>query len=514
LLALLLQRCRVVAHVEVEERAHALARRLARAHEPGAGREGARGRARALGLHHVRGFEGLLGTLDLDALAEQRAQEFLLAPQVAVRLDHQHALVSGRVRGHVAAAVREVVAQGLGAVGGQGRQVGPARRGLVVHRLAIGEDRARVATQCETGRCRLLVEDPDRTRERGPRVGVERAPGIGPLARVVGPAVLVEGARGSFRVAAVPLVEARRELGVVRARLWIEQEGVVRAHLVRIDEELRREGPHRLPAPARLRLRARHPVAVHVEQVVVAAPEGPAPAVHAVVVEVGREAGRLLDHRDDALAPVGVQARIDHDHEFVEQLRGLASRVGHEVVPERDGGVGAGELVPVDRVAHPRHGRAGQDALGLGLGKPARVGELGEVGAQRVEAREVLRRADGGPHELAPLVRAREGLDADARGLRGPGAEASQDLGMVRQARAVRLAEDRLGRRELRVVARAREEGGRVGQFLWIAEADRGRARRVARERIGLRLVRGRGAAEDQGDREELESEGLHAALG
>ena len=74
-------------------------------------------------------------------------------------------------------------------------------------------------------------------------------------------------------------------------------------------------------------------------------------------VEVRAEAGRLDDHRADALAAVRVEARIEHDDGAVEHALDLVAPSGSEVVGERRRGLGGARLVAVDAVAHPSDAR-------------------------------------------------------------------------------------------------------------------------------------------------------------
>jgi hypothetical protein len=123
---------------------------------------------------------------------------------------------------------------------------------------------------------------------------------------------------------------------------------------VRVDEELRVEGEDRRPARAGLGLRAPDPVAVHVEEVVVAAPVRPAPAAHGVRVEVRDVAGTLLELREDALAPVGVEAGIDDDDDVFQEVgdvRARARRGGWTIAVK-----GARGLAVDVGVAEPRDG--------------------------------------------------------------------------------------------------------------------------------------------------------------
>ena len=121
---------------------------------------------------------------------------------------------------------------------GEGLEAGPGGDGLVVDRLAIGEDDAGGAAQGVPDHGALLVEDSDGADESGPGVGVERSPAVGPLAGVVAPLVHVEGLGLIRGEGDLPLVELRREIRIVRFGLGVKQVGVQSVHLVSIDEKI------------------------------------------------------------------------------------------------------------------------------------------------------------------------------------------------------------------------------------------------------------------------------------
>jgi hypothetical protein len=193
----------------------------------------------------------------------------------------------------------------------------------------------------------------------------------------------------------------------------------------------------------------------------------------------------LLDLRQDALPPVGVQARIDHDHEPLQEPRHVRVRARREVVRHRQRRVRSRRLVAVDAVPEPRHRRRlARQPLPVGDRQPARIGELRHVVQDRVEPPVVGRARDHGQHERPPLVRPPERLERQALARRVERAEGRQDLVVPRDAAPDRLPEQRLRRRHTRVVVRAGEEFGVVRQLLRVAEAQRlERALRVQRRR-------------------------------
>ena len=127
---------------------------------------------------------------------------------------------------------------------------------------------------------------------------------------------------------------------------------------MRIDEEDRVPLPHCLDASARFGMNAEDPVAVEIEHVMIGASGRPITGVEeGLVVDVGDVAPVLADHLEEAVAAVGVHHRIDDDQEVVQHVADLIIARGDEVVCDRDGGIGAGSLVAVDRIREPRDRR-------------------------------------------------------------------------------------------------------------------------------------------------------------
>ena len=472
-LALGLQGLRVHPRVELQEGPDQGVLGLAGRHDPGPRGELELVQPLAQVALQVDASKALVRAQDLDLLFEQDPQELRLASGVPAGNEGEGPVVARRVRRDGSAPLREPVPQDRVAFGVQRLEVRQARHRLMVNGFPIGQHLARSPTQRRSEGAGLLVEDPGRADQGAPRIGVERAPAVSPLAGVVVPAEAIEGLRDAVPEGLLPRAVAARQERVERLLLRIEQEGVEAAHLVGIDEQLRVKGQHCAPATPRFGLGAGHPVAVHVEQVVVAATVRPAAAVHAGPVEAGRAPQLLLDHAHDALPTVGIHDRVDDHDDVLQQGLDAGVGAGHEVVADRHGGIRAGGLVAVDAVAHPGHrGRFGQQRIGLrrldpaGIEEPARV--LPDLGQPLV----VRGRRDDRVDQLAALVRRRVGEHAHPRRALLPAFEAGQDLRVMRELRGVAMPQDRVGRRDRRVIARFGEEGSVVDDVLSVEGAD------------------------------------------
>ncbi|MEY2746959.1 MAG: hypothetical protein RL112_2001 [Planctomycetota bacterium] len=498
LLPLARQRGLVVLRIEVEQRLDVRRQRLARRHDQRARGVLARRRLRARARGSL-GLERRRGLADLDALAREQVDEAPFAVGVASGDEHVHAVVAGRGGIERGALGGEVLAQRRLAVCRQRRDVGDRAQRLAMDAVAVGDDFPRQAAHRVADQARLLVQDPAGALEGRPRVRVAGIPRVGPLARVVAPAQRVELARevGGVRVPPLPRVggEGGRERIVGR----IDEEGVHRAHLVRVDHQLGHPGADGGPARAGLGLRAERPVAVHVVQVVVAAPVGPAAAVHAVAVDVRRVARVLHQHRQDALASIGVHARVEHDHDLVEHVEHVLGRAGRVVVRHGEAGVRSRHLVAVDRVRQPRDGRRlRHQPLALGLRQAARIRQALDGRADRGQPGAVRLRRDDGDDQLAALVRAADGLDRQPLRRRLDAPQRGHHLVVVRREGARRPPEQLLDRGHGRVVGRAGEERGRrlLPPARPVAEVDR--ARRLDRRPWRGDLGGGAGAGRDE----------------
>ena len=168
------------------------------------------------------------------------------------------------------------------------------------------------------------------------------------------------------------------------------------------------------------------------------------------------------------------------------------------------------------RAREPDDGRcACHERIDLALGEPARVGDLVEVGADGVEARDVLRRRDEVDAHGAPLVGDADLLDAHAilGGLGDPEEDPLLEM-VLRVPGADGVAEDRFGagdagairaavEGEVPVVAEridgdaalGRECGERGGEER--GEGGEGHERGRETTHVGLRGVMGHGGPGD-----------------
>ena len=239
------------------------------------------------------------------------------------------------------------------------------------------------------------------------------------------------------------------------------------------------------------------PVAVQVEQVVVAAPVGPVAGVqHGLVVHVRLRAAALGQRLGEARAAVRVHARVDDDHDLVQQPARSLGTVGGEVMQHHQRGIGARALVAVDGIRQPGHARQRVDQpRATRRLEPARVGQRGHAGLDLRAAGKVLRAGDDEIHQRPALIAPRI-LD-------------QLHAGRGRRDR-LRIREDLLGRggaladREAEHGLRRRDRGIVVGaprvDRLAVLEARqwRGLEDRVRRAREGL--VRDQQAAQGKQD--------------
>src|SRR6185437_13092445 len=185
--------------------------------------------------------------------------------------------------------------------------------------------------------------------------------------------------------------------------------------------------------------------------------EVPVVDVHHAVAAINFHHGR--DERDDVVANVLNVRAVVHG-EAIGQL--------HE-------GAGGAGLGGVNRAGDVIDGYGGGgDAVGFGIVHvdSAGVGELGELGAIGLEAREIGFGGDGDGDLLAALFGVANGVDADAGGCLGEQAHVFVDLFGVREnaGGAGDVAEDLLGRghglRGGQVVDERRSEVGLRGVLL------------------------------------------------
>ena len=312
-----------------EQRLRQSAQRLFGAHDDRAGRE--RARFRGIGVD-ARGADGHrrhqaphLDRLPLQHV-EQRAKVWR-AGDDEVGVLPRRGLLAHRVVG---------VEQQPFAILRRRAQRGHSRRGMPRGAIAERVDRLVVA-QHRASRppaARHFVRHADRAVQRRPGVavtGIEEVEALGDEERPPFPGEL-------RRVGAAELVEPRlhffRQIGVDRPRVGREEVRRVVAHLMEVDEHLRVPLAVFGHSGQRLLLRGPGPVAVHVDEVVVRAPARPRlRMLERLVVRIDLRAARAHEPLHVALAAVGVQQRIDDDHQVVQQRRGrrIAQQVaGHD----------------------------------------------------------------------------------------------------------------------------------------------------------------------------------------
>ena len=69
-----------------------------------------------------------------------------------------------------------------------------------------------------------------------------------------------------------------------------------------------------------------------------------------LIVDIRCRRAVLGDLLQEPVAPVRVHHRIDQDHQVVKQLGDVGAGAGDQVVEERQGAVGAGRLVTMNRI--------------------------------------------------------------------------------------------------------------------------------------------------------------------
>ena len=454
---------------EIQQIAHQPAGRLRVGHDVGT----CGNRARADGERPV-------GAAHLDALRGEVAGQCGSARRVVTR--HEH-VVTHRAflpfRHRAPAVLEEVAHQPLAiAGGGDGRRDGGVE--VMQHAVAEGQDGAVGAGKRQRARRGLLVGHADRAVQHRPTVAVTGIEPVVDLAHVVGPAAFIE-ARGVGPAEELEAGDLR--CGVVRVqRVGRRREvvAVVAALLVQVDVDLRKVVEGNLNAPARLWLRLREPVAVHVEQVVIRPPARPGFVVLRVV---GRRVGRgrlaLQVLEDEAGAAVGILHRVD-EHQRVAQHRvhaGVAAR-RQQMVGLEQRRIARADLVAVHAVHEPHHHRRRRhEAGGLSRCESSRIGQPLDVGLHLVELRETFGTADDEEPQRAALPGSGVLGESRAVGRRlRQRAQVGGDLLGRRDLVARGVADDLLERRNLRVVLRAGPERLRC------LREGRGRRRGGARE--------------------------------
>ena len=179
----------------------------------------------------------------------------------------------------------------------------------------------------------------------GDRVAVAHVEQVVEVTVEVGDVEALEGLGHRTAVDVVDPVQ-RGLADLVIHRVGVRREEVGRtAHLVGVDEQLRRQLSQHLELGVGLGLGAREPVAVHVEAV-------------GVATRVGLPAVRVLRRQYD-------------DDRVVEDLLSRAVAAGGQLVEDAQRRVGAALLAAVDVAGDPENGRhLADDPAGLGLGCP------------------------------------------------------------------------------------------------------------------------------------------------
>ena len=189
---------------------------------------------------------------------------------------------------------------------------------------------------------------------------------------------------------------------------------------------------HRHPR-AGLPLGQGEPVAVQVEQVVVAAARGPAvPVAHVLVVDDRHGAVPALPVGEETGAAVGILHGIDQEHAALEQRLRFGARVGGQVMEQGEGGVAAGGLVAV---------HAGADPEGEGAARVLARGHGAATGQEGLHVRDPARLPHHGHDQRTPLVALPVVSQDDPRRGRGDRREGIAQLGRGRGTAAQLVAE-------------------------------------------------------------------------
>jgi hypothetical protein len=268
----------------------------------------------------------------------------------------------------------------------------------VVHdAVAIGKRVAVAARERQAPRRRLLVGVADRSLERRPRVAVARIERVVDLADVVRPAALVE-ARGIGATEQLPAGDlVPGDVRIDRLRRRREVIGVVAALLVEIDGDLRLELEADRDAAARLGLRLRKPVAIHVEEIVVAASARPRLVVlRGIRHGVGVHCASQRVRGNEARAAVGVLHRVDQHQRITQhQVDARVTLGGEQMVGLDQRRVGRRDLVAVHAMNQPHdHRQLTRQPIALRRRRPPRVGESLDIGLQLIEPGDAIRAAD------------------------------------------------------------------------------------------------------------------------
>jgi len=342
------------------------------------------------GVHEFLGRDADGQTVHLDALVLDLGRQGLRARGLpAVRREDPGPHLAVHALLHDVPSRRELVAQHFVGVVGQGGEVRHRGGELVFDRLAERAQGAAPLADVGARGARHLVEDADGAVVAGPGRTVAREELLVPFTGEVGIAPLVEGGGLIVGEGPFPLAGVGRQKGVERVPRRREEVGGVGAHLVAVHQQLGQPGGDLRRATA-LGLDHGEPVAVQVEEVVVAATPGPdGPVGEVVLVRVRRTVGEARDLRQVARPTVGILAGVDEHEQFGTQITGPLVLAPHQPVGEYGCGVGAAEFVTVDAVGHPGHGFVAGGRRGVGarvegvhvaVPEAVKVGDGGLVG--------------------------------------------------------------------------------------------------------------------------------------
>ena len=203
----------------------------------------------------------------------------------------------------------------------------------------------------------------------GPGLAVAGVEGVEDLADEVGLARGVEARGDRAPEGLVPLLLRPGDVRVERLRGRREEVRRVAAHLVQVHRHVRVPVQEQPQPAACFRLGLGEPVAVHVEEVVVRpATRPPLVVLRRRGLRVGRSAAAEAVGGQKPGSPVGVLQGVDeHEGLAPHEVRSRVLLRGQEVVGQGQGRVRGRDLVAVDAVHEPHHGRHLAD-------QPVRVG--------------------------------------------------------------------------------------------------------------------------------------------
>ena len=239
--------------------------------------------------------------------------------------------------------------------------------------------------------------------QRRPRIAVAGIKKIKCLADEERPALRSECRGVGAAEDLEPLLDIFRKIRVEWLGIRREKVRGVGAHLVKIDEDLRIPASIFRDARLRFLLRSPAPVAVHVDQVMVE----PAARPRFVMLEGVGIRVRLRAARADVplhvpLAAIGIQQRIDHDDQVVENFGGIG--IAQQRAGRQHRRLGRRRLVAVHTVREPGDGGGRLRDLGRAGWSCGWSSERDDVRAERVERRTVLRRGDHRQNQRAVLI--------------------------------------------------------------------------------------------------------------